>query len=115
MMTVIVMRRIDGDHWRWRIDDADDHDDDDHEHDTLLSILQPTKYQSPQRVVNDYYTTPAGRSQFSSDSTRNSVSQSKGMYSKGMFTATYSAMSRSILVLSIAANPGGWKIRSSPS
>ena len=31
MMTVIVIKHIDGDHWRWRIDDADDHDDDDNE------------------------------------------------------------------------------------
>ena len=33
MMTVIVMMRIDGGHWRWRIDVADDHDDDDNEWD----------------------------------------------------------------------------------
>ena len=45
-MTVIVMRRIDGGHWRWRIDDADDHDDDDNEYDEVLSILLKRKCQS---------------------------------------------------------------------
>ena len=49
MMTVIVIKHIDGDHWRWRIDDADDHDDDDNEYDEVLSILQATNCQSAER------------------------------------------------------------------